>query len=127
MVSVTIRVTGHVQILNAIKALGEAGRAVNGPIATWGSTLPYAGVIETGMRGGRMWRRAGPALMFHRGIAATLPQVPAIMLPAIPKGAGSVGQAKRKVRDLGIKNIQDLTPVRSGRLRASVRQLTRPA
>lgn len=123
---VTIRETGHVQMLNAIKALGEAGRAVNGPIATWGSTLPYAQFIETG-RSSRQVRRAGPALMFARGIAATLPAVPGIMLPAIPKGAGSVGQAKRKVRDLGIKNIQALTPVRSGKLRASVRELTRPA
>lgn len=124
---VTIKVTGHVEQLNAVKALGEAGKAVTGPIATWGSTLPYANVIETGRRYGRPWRKAGPALMFQRGIAQTLPAVPGIMLPAIPKGAGSVGQAKRKVRDLGIKNIQALTPVRSGRLRASVRELTRPA
>jgi hypothetical protein len=124
---VTIRVTGPVQQLTALRALGEAGRAVNGPIATWGSTLPYAQVIETGRRYGRPWRKAGPALMFQRGIAATLPAVPGIMLPSIEKGAASVGQAKRKVRDLGIENIRKLTPVRSGRLRASVRELTRPA
>jgi hypothetical protein len=121
-----IVVTGMVQCLSAVRAIGEAGKAVNGPIASWGSRSPYAGVIETGMRGGRMWRRAGPARMFQKGVAETLPQVGPIMLPAILKGAASVGQAKRRVRDLGIANIQKYTPVRSGALRASVQELTRP-
>lgn len=123
----SITVTGHVQQLNALKLLGEGGKAVAGPIATFGSRLPYAQVIETGMRHGRMWRKAGPALMFARGIAETLPQVPAIMGPAIEKGAASVGQAKRKVRDLGIANIRKLTPVKTGALRASVQEMSRPS
>jgi hypothetical protein len=124
---VSIRVTGFVQALGAVRALGEAGKAVSGPFANWGSRLAYAGVIETGMRYGRPWRKAGPALMFQRGVSETLPQIPAIVLPAIPKGAASVGQAKRKVRDLGIANIRKYTPVVSGALRDSVRDLTRPA
>jgi hypothetical protein len=124
---VTIRSVGYVQCVSALKALGEAGRAVSGPFANWGSRLPYASVIETGMRYGRPWRKAGPALMFQRGVAETLPQIPAIVGPAIEKGAASVGQAKRKVRDLGIANIRKYTPVRSGALRDSVQELTRPS
>jgi hypothetical protein len=123
---VSIRVTGFVQVLSAVRAIGEAGRAVNGPIASWGSSLPYARYIETG-RSSRAVRRAGPALMFQRGVAETLPQVPAILGPAIPRGAGAVGQAKRRIRDVGIENIRKYTPVRSGALRASVRELTRPS
>lgn len=122
----SIRVTGHVQTLSAIRALGAAGKAVAGPLAAWGSSLPYAHFIETGRSARPQVRRAGPARMFERGIAQTLPAVPGIMLPAIAHGAAAVGQAKRKVRDTGIKNIRALTPVRSGRLRDSVRELRRP-
>lgn len=124
---ITIRQIGYVAQSNALKLLGEAGKAVNGPIATFGSLLPYASFIETGRSSRPQVRRAGPALMFARGIAATLPQVPGIMLPAIEKGAASVGQAKRKVRDAGIVNIRALTPVKTGALRESVRALERPA
>jgi hypothetical protein len=122
---VSITVTGMNQMISAVRTLGEAGKAVNGPIATFGSRLPYASYIETG-RSSRAVRRAGPALMFARGIQQTLPQVPAIMLPAIPKGNAAIGQAKRKVRDTGIANIQALTPVLTGALRASVQEMTRP-
>ena len=45
---VTIRSTGYVRAVSVLRALGEAGRAVSGPFANWGSRLPYAGVIETG-------------------------------------------------------------------------------
>lgn len=124
---VTIRSTGFVQAVGAVRALGEAGRAISGPFANWGSRSPYAGVIETGQRYGRPWRKAGPALMFQKGVAETLPQVPSIVLPSIEKGAASVGQAKRKVRDLGIANIRKYTPVRTGALRDSVQDLTRPS
>ena len=123
---VTVRVTGLVQQLSAVRAIGEAGKAVQGPLATFGSRLSYAPVIETGMRGGRMWRRAGPARMFERGVAEAAAQAPAILGPAIPKGPAAVGQAKRKLRDIGLERIRALTPVRSGRLRSSVSELNRP-
>lgn len=123
---VTIRQTGYVQCVSALRALGEAGKAITGPFLNFGSRSPYAGVIETGMRKGRMWRKAGPALMFQKGVSETLPQVPIIVGPSLAKGAASVGQAKRKIRDLGIANIRKYTPVRSGALRDSVTELTRP-
>lgn len=123
--NITIRMTGYVQALSAVKLLGEAGKAVQGPLATFGSRLPYASFIETG-RSSRQVRRAGPALMFQRGVAEAAAQAPAILGPAIPKGAAAVGQAKRKIRDIGLERIRALTPVRSGRLRASVSELNRP-
>lgn len=126
MVNVSIRMTGFVEALSAVRAIGEAGKAVNGPLATFGSRLPYAGVIETGMRGGMMWRRAGPAGMFKRGVQEAADAAPAILGPAILKGPAAVGQAKRKIRDIGLDRIRALTPVRSGKLRASVSELNRP-
>lgn len=118
---ITIRETGLVQVLSAVRALGEAGAAVAGPIATWGSPVVYAGPVEYRWRTG-----SGGARMFQRGVAQTLPAVPGIIGPAIPRGAAAVGQAKRAVRDLGIANIKALTPVLTGRLRASVTDLSRP-
>ena len=80
---------------------------------------------ETG-RSSRQVRRAGPALMFQRGVAEAAKQAPAILGPAILKGPAAVGQAKRKIRDLGLDRIRALTPVRTGKLRASVSELNRP-
>jgi hypothetical protein len=125
-VNITLTFTGFVEALSAIRAVGEAGKAVNGPLATFLSASPYAKVIETGMRGGRMWRRAGPALMFQRGVQEAAAAAPAILGPAILKGPAAVGQAKRKIRDIGIERIRALTPVRSGKLRASVSEGNRP-
>jgi hypothetical protein len=125
MVNVSVRMTGFVEALSAVRAIGEAGKAVNGPLATFGSRLPYASFIETG-RSSRQVRRAGPALMFQRGVREAADAAPAILGPAILKGPAAVGQAKRRLRDLGLERIRALTPVRSGRLRASVSELNRP-
>lgn len=124
-VQVSIKLTGFVQALSAVQAVGAAGTAVNGALATFGSRLPYARFIETG-RSSRQVRRAGPARMFERGVAEAARQAPAILGPAIIKGPAAVGQAKRKIRDLGLERIRALTPVRSGKLRASVSELNRP-
>jgi hypothetical protein len=123
--NVNIRVTGFVQALTAIQAVGAAGKAVNGPLATFVSRKPYAGFIETG-RSSRQVRRAGPARMFELGVKETAAAAPAILKPAIIKGAAAVGQAKRKIRDLGIENIRKRTPVLTGALRDSVSAGERP-
>lgn len=121
MVQVTITVKGMVQALSAVRVLGEAGRAVNGPLGTWGSRLIYAPIVEN------RWRKgSGGAHMFRRGIDDTAKEVPAILEPAMLKGAAAVGQAKRKIRDRGIENIRKYTPVKTGALRDSVREATRP-
>lgn len=126
MTTVAIKMTGYVQALDKVRLLGTAAAAVNGPIATFGSRLPYARFIETGRSGRPQVRRAGPARMFEQGVAEAARQAPAILGPAIPKGPAAVGQAKRKVRDIGLAAIRARTPVRSGKLRASVSNLERP-
>lgn len=121
MVNVSVRMTGFVEALSAVRAIGEAGRAVNGQLATFGSPLSYAMPVE------KRWRRgSGGARMFERGVAETAALAPAILGPAILRGPAAVGQAKRKIRDIGLERIRALTPVRSGRLRASVSELNRP-
>ena len=127
MASVSVKIGGYVQVLDKIKLLGAGAEAVNGPIATFSSLLPYARFIETGRSGRPQVRRAGPARMFATGVAQTAQAAPAMLAPAIPKGPAAVGQAKRKIRDYGVTRIRSLTPVRSGALRASVRVLERPA
>lgn len=126
MVNISVRMTGYVETLNKVRLLGEAAAQVNGPIATFGSRLPYARFIETGRSSRPQVRRAGAARMFEQGVRAAADAAPGILGPAIPKGPGAVGQAKRRVRDLGLERIRALTPVRSGKLRASVSELNRP-
>lgn len=126
MAAVSIKMTGYVQAVDKVKLLGAGAAAVNGPIATFGSRLPYARFIETGRSSRPQVRRAGPARMFALGVADAAAAAPAILAPALPKGPAAVDQAKRKVRDIGLQAIRSRTPVRSGRLRASVSELNRP-
>jgi hypothetical protein len=121
-----IRMTGMAKALSAVHLVGEGAAAANGPIAAWTSPLIYAPIIETGRRGGRMWRKAGPAEMFKKGLADTAAVAPGIMGPAIVKGPSAVGAARRAIQQLGVTNIQRYTPVRTGALRNSVRAVSRP-
>jgi hypothetical protein len=128
---VTIRLSGFVKVLTAIQAIGSAGKAVEGQLAAFGSSRPYARPIETneflsGPRKGQIARRAGPARMFEQGRNDARKLARQILPAAIVKGPASVGQAKRKIRDYGIERIRLYTPVRSGKLRDSVRDLNRP-
>jgi hypothetical protein len=126
MVAVSIKMTGYVQVLDKVKLLGAGAEAVNGPIASFGSRLSYARFIETGRSSRPQVRRAGPARMFELGVAEAAKQAPALLAPAIPRGPAAVGAAKRRIRDIGLERIRALTPVRSGKLRASVSELNRP-
>jgi hypothetical protein len=122
---ISVRTVGFVQAISAVRAIGEAGKAVNGPLAAFGSRLPYARFIETG-RSSRQIRRAGPARMFERGVADAAGYAREILPAAIVKGPAFIGPAKRKIRDRGLERIRALTPVRSGKLRDSVSELNRP-
>jgi hypothetical protein len=114
--------------IDALKVLGAAAASVNGPVASIGSTGPpgKAGAIETGIRYGRPWRRAGPAHMFKNGIAETMADVPTLLLPAIAKSVQAVSQAKGAIRKRAIDNVRKRTPVRSGALRTSISEMSRP-
>lgn len=127
----SIRTFGFVKVLDAIRSIGQAGRDVQGSLAAFGSPLPYARPIEkneflSGPRKGQIARRAGPARMFERGAADAQAYARRILPAAIVKGPRSVGQAKRRIRDFGIDRVRKYTPVRSGDLRDSVRELSRP-
>jgi hypothetical protein len=63
--------------------------------------------------------------MSELGVADAAKVAPAILAPALIKGPAAVGQVKRKVRDIGIERIRARTPVRSGKLRASVTEFNR--
>lgn len=128
---VRIRTVGFVQAIDLLRAIGDAAKQVNGPMATFGSRKPYARPIEkneflSGPRKGQIARRAGPARMFEKGVAEAEKLARDILPAAILKGPASVGQAKRKIRDRGKERIRAYTPVRSGRLRDSVSELNRP-
>lgn len=127
MATVRIIVGGVVQAVSKVKALGAAAEQVQGPLATFGSRLPYAYGIETGRhRGGRKARAAGGAKMFEKGVAEATEYARQILPSAIVKGPTFIGAAKRKIRDKGIERIRAYTPVRSGNLRDSVSELNRP-
>ena len=126
MPNISVRVIGYVQAVSAVKAIGEAGKAVQGPLVTLGSRLPYARFIETGRSSKPQVRRAGPARMFERGAADVVRAALGILGSAIVRGSGAVGAAKRRLRDLGIERVRAYTPVRRGRLRDSVSELNRP-
>lgn len=128
---ISIRLSGFVRVLTAVQAIGAGGKAVEGQLAAFGSPLAYARPIETnefltGPRRGHIARRAGPARMFEKGRNDARRLAVQILPAAIIAGPRAVGQAKRKIRNYGIERIRLYTPVRSGKLRTSVRDLNRP-
>lgn len=124
---VRIRAVGFVKAIAAITGIGDGGKAVSGQIAAFGSTLPYARFIETGRSSRPQVRRAGPARMFAQGARDATRYAATVLPAAIVKGPRAVGQAKRKIRDYGVERVRLYTPVRSGKLRDSARDLSRPA
>lgn len=121
MVALSIKMTGMAQAIKAIDVIGKGGEAASGPIAAWTSPLPYAGPVEYRWRTG-----SGGARMFQKGIAETVPLIPGILGPAIIKGSAAVGGARRTIQARGRENIRKYTPVRTGKLRGSVVEVSRP-
>jgi hypothetical protein len=124
---ISIRETGMPAMLQAVRGIAAAGKAVSGPIISLSSPLPYAGPVERGRTASGRWvRRAGPAHMFAEGIAAMRPRIGPALLAAIPGGAPAVQAAKRSLNQQAIEEVRRRTPVRSGALRASVQPSGRP-
>lgn len=108
-----------VNVLTANNLLLTGAQAVNGPIAAPSSAVGYARPVE------EVWRKgSGGARMFEKGIAKVQPTVGPTLAEAIPRGAGAVGQAKAKIRAAFLTEIKAGTPVRTGRLRASITDLS---
>lgn len=118
--------SGMAGVLTSARGIVAAGKAVTGPIISLTNTQPYARPIETGIRSGRPWRKAGGAFMYKRGIDATRPMIGPALTQAIPQGAAGVQRAKAYLNNKAAVNVQQYTPVRSGALRAGVQPVSRP-
>jgi len=101
--------------LGRIANVAAAARAVNGPLVSVSSNVPYARSIEEGHR-----RRVGAALMFARGLAETRPEAKRQIAVAIIQGPVQAGAAKERINQLAVRNVRKYTPVLTGRLRDSV-------
>lgn len=120
MPTVTIKMTGHVQALIKLRGIGAAAAQLH-PIATFGSRLFYAPIVE------KRWRTgSGGARMFERGVRDAATYAVPVLKVAIPKGPQAISQAKGAIRDFGLQRIKELTPVKTGALRDSVSELNRP-
>lgn len=124
---VSIHVDGLDRVRSLFGRILQAAAHANGPVIVLSSDRPYAYGIETGRhRSGRLARRAGGAFMFRDGIAAVRPRVPAALGKALLQGSAAVDAAKRQLNADAVAEVQRRTPVRTGRLRASVRASGRP-
>lgn len=109
-------------VLGYFRGLTTAVQSANQVVVLVGSPLKYARPIETGMRRGRMWRRAGPARMLGRALDEELPNIRRDVTRALERG--------QPVRDVLLsagykvqRRAQTYTPVRTGTLRRSFHTL----
>jgi hypothetical protein len=101
--------------------LADATATAGAARLSWSSDLPYAFGIETGRTPrGRLARAVGGAFMFRDGGAAALRDLSDDLAGALPRGGQAVVQAYLAVGRRGVTEIRRRTPVRTGRLRASV-------
>lgn len=73
-------------VLGYFRGLTTAVQSANQVVVLVGSPLKYARPIETGMRRGRMWRRAGPARMLGRALDEELPRIEHDVRAALNEG-----------------------------------------
>jgi hypothetical protein len=119
MASVTIQGVGAAQAW--LQQVSDGARQFHGRMSGLGSNLPYAWNIETGLRYGRPWRKAGPARYMAAGLATIRQDMPDEIVGALPQGAGATNLAFGRVLRRGQQRAQGVVPVRSGALRNSIR------
>lgn len=108
----------------ALRQLRDACGRFNGPLLRVGSALPYAYGIETGRtRGGRLARRAGPANFLRGAIGRVEPRLRAVVSDALLDGGDAAERAIAQAGEALVEEAQRLVPVRSGRLRRSIRAI----
>lgn len=122
---IDIKITGADRVKSLLGTVAAAALRTQGPIISLSSDAPYARFIEEG-RSSRQVRRAGPARMFRDGIAAMRPRIGPALGPAILKGPAAVDRAKADLNRQAVEEVRRRTPVRTGALRASVRESRRP-
>jgi hypothetical protein len=124
-----IRLTGVDGALTAIQQVRDGAGQFRGQMVRIGSPLSYASPIETGVyrtgpRAGRIARKAGPARYLQSGLASIRPEMGAELTAALPKGAGAVNLAIGRLARRAQQRAQGVVPVRSGRLKGSIRVVT---
>lgn len=110
----SIKVDGAERVRSLLGGIAAAAVRTQGPIISLSSDAPYARYVEEGVRG-RPARR-----MFADGIAAMRSRIGPRLVPALLKGPSAVDAEKRKLNDEAVEEVRKRTPVRTGRLRASV-------
>lgn len=117
--SIDFRVIGFEKAVAYLKQLIEESQKAGRIRILVGSNLKYAYGIEYGQhRGGRLARRAGGAMMLHRGFDSVQETLKADIADAIEKN-GSVYDAmfKNALRAEAVAKAN--TPVKTGSLRRS--------
>jgi hypothetical protein len=121
---IDVRLRGLQEGVQALHQLRDGAGRFNGPLLRVGSDLVYAWGIETGRtKGGRLARRAGPAHYLRGGLEREAPRLKATLAAALDDGVRAVDQAVDKAGKGVVEEAQRLVPVRSGRLRGSIRAI----
>lgn len=117
-----IQVLGDEQAIAYLRTVEEGCRAAGSSNISVGSNLPYPYGIEFGhRRSGRLARRAGGAFMFRGGLEQIGGQADDWLAQGIEHGRAGVRDAQHKIGQAWVAAAIPLTPVVSGRLRASER------
>jgi hypothetical protein len=123
-----IRLTGYREGVQALQQLRNGAGQFSGVMLRLGSPLIYAWGVETGYtRTGRVARKAGPARYLQGGLESIQREAPAEIVGALPKGAGAVNLAIGRLGRRAQQRAQQIVPVRSGALRASIRSVPKGA
>lgn len=124
MAELGVRLTGLEAGVQAIRQVRDAAGRYSGPLFRVGSPLSYAWGIETGRRkSGRVARRAGPAHYLSGAMARVEPRLREPLAAALWHGPDATDAALRHAGDALVDEAQRLVPVRSGRLRRSIRAI----
>ena len=120
----SVRLIGLDKGVQALEQMRTAAGRFTGTMVRVGSPLVYAWGIETGRRrDGSIARRAGGARYLEGALHEIRPKIAPAVARALPDGPRAVDQALDKLGDEVVRRARGVVPVRSGRLRESIRSL----
>lgn len=117
-------VIGLDKVLGYFRGLSTDLKDADRTIVLVGSPQKYARPIETGIRKGVRWRRAGPARMLGRALDDELPSIRQDVRAAVDKG-NPIGPVLLKAGYRVQRKAQGYTPVITGTLRRSMHTVQR--